>query len=139
MNFDEDGLATIHAPAAGIAYINREGKTAWAFPFDNGADYFVEGLARTRRDWKLGFINKSLDVVVEPVWDFAFPFEGGVAIVCQGCKRVPVCPGCEHLKVVDGLWGYIDRQGQIVVPVSHSQEALPPRPTLDPGRENPER
>ena len=43
--------------------------------FDNGPDDFKEGLARTIRYGKYGFINDDLDVVIPPEYDFAFPFE----------------------------------------------------------------
>jgi hypothetical protein len=48
--------------------------------FDNGTDYVVEGLARTVRAGKIGFVNTWLEQVVAPVRDFAFPFEEGVAV-----------------------------------------------------------
>jgi len=60
-------------------FVNRQGRTAPAFPFDNGADNVVEGLARTVKAGKVGFVNPALDVVVPPVWDFAYPFEKGAA------------------------------------------------------------
>lgn len=125
--FDGDDPATIYVDGGQVAYVRRDGKTAWILPFDNGADYFVEGLARTVRGSKVGFIDTNLDVVVEPVWDFAFPFEDGLAVVCQECGIEPACPGCEHSEVTGGRWGYIDRKGEVVVPVEHRREDLPAR------------
>jgi len=130
MALNRDGLGTIYVTGSGVAYATRGGKTAWAHPFDNGADDFVEGLARTVRDSKIGFMNKNLDVVIEPTWDFAFPFERGLEVVCEGCKIVPVCKDCDHSEVVDGKWGYIDSRGAVVIPVSHSRQDLPPRETV---------
>jgi WG containing repeat len=103
------------------------GKTAPALPFDNGPDYFVEGLARTVRDGKVGFVNEDLEVVVPREWDFAFRFEGGFARVCTGCS-IERHGTKEHGEVRGGAWGWIDRQGRVVVPVEHSREDLPPPP-----------
>jgi hypothetical protein len=103
------------------------GKTAPALWFDNGPDYFVEGLARTVRGGKVGFVNQELDVVVPRQWDFAFPFEGGFAQVCTGCVIVQEA-GDEHSSLQGGAWGRIDREGRIVVPVEYPREELPPPP-----------
>jgi hypothetical protein len=125
MLYDEQGLATLHVPDIGVAYVTRDGTTAWMYPFDNGADYFVEGLARTVKGSKIGFVDPSLDTVIEPVWDFAFPFEDGLAIVCEGCRPVPTSEHDEHSEVLGGRWGLIDRTGQVVVEVIHTRESLP--------------
>lgn len=91
--------------------------------FDNGPDDFAEGLARTTRSGKIGFIDRQLSEVIAPSWDFAFPFEDGVAVVCQGCRPHPVGDG-EHSEVRGGSWGTIDRSGAIVVPVELERDAL---------------
>jgi len=100
------------------------GKTAPALLYDNGPDYFVEGLARTVRDGKVGFVNEELEVVVPREWDFAFPCEDGVARVCTGCS-VAREEGGEHGIVQGGTWGVIDREGRVVVPVVHDRDDLP--------------
>jgi len=100
------------------------GKTAPAFLYDNGPDDFVDGLARTTRDGKVGFVNEALEIVVPAEWDFAFPFEDGFARVCTGCSVVHE-DGDEHGSVRGGAWGVIDREGRVVVPVAHDRESLP--------------
>ena len=107
------------------------GRTAPALVFDNGPDYFVEGLARTVRDGKVGFVNEELEVVVPRRWDFAFPFENGFARVCDGCSIVRET-GQEHGTLAGGIWGLIDRTGRIVVPVEHDLESLPALPPTVP-------
>lgn len=84
MDFGPEGLGSIVVNGRGLYFVTRQGKTAPAFPFDNGPDYFVEGLARTVKDGKVGFVDNRLDSVVAPVWDFAAPFDHGVAAVCTG-------------------------------------------------------
>lgn len=124
-------VAAEHAPPGAVSsvvvdgsllYLISSGKTAAALWFDNGADYFVEGLARTIRGGKVGFVDQSLSEVIAPRWDFAFPFRSGFAVVCTGCMRKPAG---EHLEVVGGNWGYIDTRGEVVVPVIHGRDQLP--------------
>ena len=58
----EDGLATISVDGA-FFYVDRRGKTARALTFDNGPDPFVEGLARTIENGKVGFLDRKLRTV----------------------------------------------------------------------------
>lgn len=108
-----------------LYYVNGAGRAVPVLRFDNGADYFQEGLARTVRDGKIGFIDRSLTVRIPPTWDFAFQFEDGFARVCQGCRPVPVG---EHSQMRGGQWGYIDQEGREVVPVEFTRSELPPPP-----------
>ena len=78
------------------------------------------------KDGKVGFINTELDQIVAPVWDFAFPFEHGVAVVCTGCVPTPALSGDEHRTMTGGKWGYIDKRGKVVVPVVYNSRSLPP-------------
>ena len=118
--FGTEGLSAILVGER-IYFVNRAGNTAPALKFDNGPDYFVEGLARTVKDGKIGFVNTALEPVVAPVWDFAFPFSNGVAAVCNGCMAA----GGEHQMVTGGKWGYIDKRGKVLVPVRYDRDELP--------------
>ncbi|MBI4698849.1 MAG: WG repeat-containing protein, partial [Nitrospirae bacterium] len=132
MNFGNSGLASVilkNGQAVQAAYVNREGKTARVHYFDNGADHFVEGLARTVKDGKLGFINEKLNIVISPQYDFAFPFSNSAALVCNGCKFV--AEG-EHTSVVGGKWGYINKGGVVIVPIQHEKDKLPNPPVREP-------
>lgn len=122
VEFGPEGLSTIMVGKRSFYFVNREGKTAPAFPFDNGPDYFVEGLARTLKDGKVGFVNTNLEQVVAPVWDSASPFERGVSRVCLGCTTTT---DGEHATTSGGKWGYVDRSGKIVVPVEFEGAGLP--------------
>ena len=105
-----------------LFWVDRSGRAVPALPFDNGADYFVDGLARTIRKGKIGFVDRRLREVIPPRWDWASPFDGGVAAVCEGCR--PSGNG-EHRPVEGGRWGYVDRTGRIVVPATYARERLP--------------
>jgi hypothetical protein len=120
-SFGPEGVAAVQIEGR-LYFVSRTGRTAPALYFDNGADYFVEGLARTVRGGKVGFVNSDLSEVVPAQWDFAYPFDRGFAEVCLGCvsKREG-----EHSVLVGGTWGYIDKTGRVVVPVVHDQHAVP--------------
>lgn len=118
-----DGLGAVLVPM-GWYYVTPDGRTAPVVSYDNGPDYFVEGLARTRRGGKIGFIDRSLSERIAPTWDFAFPFDGGVALVCQGCRPHPTEDG-EHSEMRGGVWGYIDHDGRVLVPVRFERERVP--------------
>lgn len=116
-----------------LFYALDSGKTAPVLMYDNGADYFVEGLARSPRDGKIGFVDENLDLVVPRRWDFAFPFEDGIARVCSGCVSHRA-EGDEHTEVTGGQWGYVDREGTVVVPVVHPRDELPGPPVQQENR-----
>jgi hypothetical protein len=118
-----DGLGALLVPM-GWYYVTPDGRTAAVVTYDNGPDYFVEGLARTRRGGKIGFIDRSLSERIAPTWDFAFPFDGGVALVCQGCRPRATADG-EHSEMRGGVWGYIDHDGAVIVPVRFEREHVP--------------
>jgi hypothetical protein len=107
-----------------LLFALASGRTAPALPSDNAADDFVEGLARSPRDGKIGFVDERLELVVSRQWDFAFPFEDGLARVCSGCV-IDDAEGDEHSEVKGGRWGYVDREGRVVVPVVHARDELP--------------
>lgn len=114
LQFDENDLAAIRFSDA-VFYINRSGKTASTIYFDNGPDYFVEGLARTTQNGKMGFIDTNLEVVIPPTYDFATPFHNGIADVCNGCTKQHIG---EHWKMTGGSWGKINLHGEIVSPLT---------------------
>jgi hypothetical protein len=128
LDFEGAATSTIVVGKDQLYFVNRQGKTAPALRFDNGADYFVEGLARSVKAGKVGFVNSDLVEVIAPVWDFASPFQDGLASVCNGCA--PKSDGKEHTIISGGKWGYIDKLGKVVVPVVYDEANLPPRTSV---------
>jgi hypothetical protein len=126
ISFRPEGLGSVIVDDRGLYFVSRRGRTVPAFMFDNGADNVVEGVARIVQNRKMGFVDAQLDQVVAPVWDFALPFEHGVAKVCVGCVSVAVSPGDEHRIMTGGRWGYIDNRGKVIVPVVYDSHDLPP-------------
>ena len=119
-SYDENGLAYLFSPV-GIFYFTKSGLARKALNFDNGPDYFSNGMARTERNGKIGFFDKKLSIVIEPRYDFAYPFKNGISIVCLGCIRKK---DGEHTKIVGGKWGAINIKGEIIQSIVHSESEL---------------
>jgi len=99
-----------------VFYVLPSGKTIRAHPIDNGADPFIDGLARGIKAGKYGFFNKDLNFVIEPRYDFVFPFRGDSAVVCSGC----IFTGGEYSRVIGGKWGAINLAGEVLIPLEYS-------------------
>jgi hypothetical protein len=120
--FDDAGLAAITIGSQDY-YVRRNGRMAAVLRSDNGPDLFSGGLVRNLQGGKVGFLDKNLRQVISPVYDWAWPFEGGKALVCKGCHVSR--PGEDgHSAVIGAIWGYIDPQGREVIPVRFSREEL---------------
>jgi len=124
LDFADGDIAAVSIEGL-LYYVSKAGRTIPALPFDNGVDYFVEGRARTYWQGKVGYVDTGLREVIPPAWDFAFPFREGVARVCDGCKRITEG---EHQRVVGGLWGYINLDGDVVIPAQYTEADLPEPP-----------
>ena len=79
---------------------------------------FHDGLAPSPRliggGYRIGYIDRSLRLVIPPRWDGGLDFEGGRAQVCRGCK---VARDGDFAELQGGVWGCIDTAGREVVPV----------------------
>lgn len=94
-------------------YILPDGRAQDVVFFDNGADYFEEGLARFISDnGKVGFVNENLDVMIPPTHDYVTPFDAGLAYFCDGCELEK--SNKEHKEIIGGLWGMMDKKGKTV-------------------------
>lgn len=112
-DFIPEGIAAV-VDTDGWAYIGANGEIVIRpFVFDNGPDDFQEGLARFTSDHKFGFFDKTGKIVIKPRFDFATPFQEGLAAICQGCKEKF---SGEHRFMEGGSWGYINQKGEIVIP-----------------------
>lgn len=116
-SYDVDDLSFLYSDF-GVFYFLKSGKSRKTIVYDNGPDYFQDGLARTRWEGKIGFFNNKLDIVISPGYDFAFPFDGGFSLVCNGCIKKS---DGEHSTIVGGNWGVIDKQGTVVVPIQFTK------------------
>lgn len=95
---------------AGMVAINRNKEVIFdAFLFDNGPDYIFDGLFRIRRNGKIGFANKKGEIVIEPKFDCAYPFENGKAKVAYDCETIK--DDLDHSTWESSNWFYIDKNG----------------------------
>jgi hypothetical protein len=112
----EKGLA--YFTVQGMAYHRRhDGTTRRMYIFDNGADHFVEGLARAIVGGKIVYVDRRLRIRIATSYDWGDRFDQGRADVCIGCRSVPVGDG-EHSVMEGGRWGMIDKSGREVMPVT---------------------
>ena len=112
MSFNENGIAPV-VDDSGWVYIDTCGQKLFRpFIYDNGPDYFSEGLSRYVKNNKIGYINARGKVQIEVRFDFARPFSEGMAAFCSGCTTIQ---HGEHKKLVMGKWGYINKKGDIVI------------------------
>jgi len=123
LNYQSNGLAWIILERR-FYYVRTDGRTLEVITFDNGPDEFREGLVRTLVGGKIAYFDVALRQVIPPEYDWGFPFEDGVATVCNGCKLAPP-DGDEHRPIVGGLWGCIDTTGTAIVPVAHTDDRKP--------------
>ncbi|WP_426479051.1 WG repeat-containing protein [Chryseobacterium sp. CBSDS_008] len=102
--------------AWGYVY-DKNGKFLYQpFLYDNGADYFSEGLRRLVKKGKVGFADRNGKIIIEAEHDFASPFNYGYAAFCDGCDWEKT--NDEHRSIVGGKWGVMNTQGQTVQPVA---------------------
>lgn len=88
------------------------GETFW---FDNGPDYFNNGVARFKKEGKVGLINKKGEIVLAPIYDFIRPMNSGYAVVENNC--VTKQADDEHKIVECEKHGIVDSAGNIKIPV----------------------
>lgn len=112
LKFDRDGLIGGHVNHHGCVWLNRNGLMRPTHCFDNGPDYFEEGLARyIDSKGRFGYMNKKLKIVIPAQFTFAFPFRDGIANVCNGCETKTKG---EYSVMEGGEWWTINKTGKIV-------------------------
>lgn len=90
--------------------INRNKEIIFdAYLFDNGPDYISEGMFRIVRNGKIGFANEIGEILIEPKYECAYPFENGKAKVAHDCKTIT--DDLEHKSWESSHWFYIDKNG----------------------------
>lgn len=76
---------------------DRKGKFLY-YPlmYDNGPDYWEEGLRRYVENGKVGFADRSGHKIIPAKWDFVSPFNYGYATVYEGGWQKKYEQGGEH-------------------------------------------
>lgn len=117
------GQLLVLGTGGGWHYVKKSGETLPVITFDNGADYFAEGLTRGVVDGRVAYFDPDFHRVAGPYAD-ATPFRNGRAAVCQGCSK---SNGTSR----DGQWGFIDRTGKVVLSITMTQSQAAERPWPD--------
>jgi hypothetical protein len=101
LNF-EDNIAHVKCDDGTLHFVSSQGNILQAFQYDNGPDYFSEGLARIidGKTGLLGYTNNQLDIVILPKFQTASSFKEGLALVSTKSEEG------------NSLWGIIDNHGE---------------------------
>jgi len=94
-----------------VAIDQQENILFEVFKYDNGPDYFSEGLIRIVKDSKIGYANEHGEIVIEPQFDCAWPFANAKASVSNNCK---VVKEGEHTIWVSDVWTKINKKGVVI-------------------------
>jgi hypothetical protein len=104
---------------SGYVY-DRKGNFYQPYLFDNGADYFSEGVRRFVKNGKVGFVDRYGKIIIQPGHDFASSFNYGYAVFCDGCDWEKTDD--EHPAIVGGTWGVMNTKGETVQPFTKYTE-----------------
>jgi hypothetical protein len=119
LNFDKHGLAAIFTQEQ-YYYVRKDGSVLAVVAFDNWADDYQEGLVRSFTGGKIAYFDRNFKQVIGPTYDWGQPFKDGRALVCRGCTlQAPDADG--HQGFSGGVWGYINKDGEEIVPVKYQQ------------------
>lgn len=93
----------------GLAVFDQKGQEIYQlYYFDNWPDEAHDGVYRIRKENKIGFADAITgEIVVDAIYDCAYPFEAGKAKVGIGCETQT---DGEHSRWVGGKWTTITRQ-----------------------------
>ena len=121
--FKTYAIVTLNSNSGFIGIDKDENELFQVYPYDNGPDYVSDGLFRIIRDFKIGFADVvSGRIIIQPVFDFSFGFESGLAIVNIGGHKEkvnPANPNGEYHMWRGGKWGVIDKTGRLLLDIKY--------------------
>lgn len=118
--FGSDGLACVTLSGGHAFHVHPNGRSARTLLFDAGCDHFSAGLTRGLRAGHTVYLDRRLQVVIDPGFEWASSFRYGHAVVCNGPFHW-VSWGEQQLRQ-GGRCGLVDRQGRLVLPADHRLE-----------------
>jgi hypothetical protein len=75
---------------------------------------FSEGLARVTRDGKVGFVDETGRIAIEPQFDYAEDFNGGLSRFTMGLTPSQIEAWIVPVDFSTAKWGYVDRAARVV-------------------------
>jgi hypothetical protein len=116
--FSKYGIADVYMEASREwLKIDKSGKSiVISYFFDNGPDYYVNGLSRFVKNNQIGFINRQGHPVIPATYDWAgiFTYNYPITVVAKGCQKVKLDP---YDEMRGGKWGAIDNHGKVIIPL----------------------
>jgi hypothetical protein len=94
-----------------VAIDKKENELFEVYWFDNGPDYVEDGLFRIKKGDKIGYANVEGQIIIQPQYKCANPFEKGKAQVAYECDLVD---DGEHTMIENAKWFNINKKGQKV-------------------------
>ena len=92
--------------------INRKGELKFSLREVDWVEIYIEDMARyyttEKKQKRYGFANEKGEKVIPPIYYDATPFSEGMAAV----------------KGLDNKWGYIDKQGTVIIPANFDEAKL---------------
>lgn len=113
LRYDSNGLSCVLFPDGDAFYISETGRSHRVYFFDNGCDYFRQGLTRGIVDGRMVVVNRDLEVVSSTGFDFIMPHDCGYSIACNGPFEIESYG--EHRLMRGGTCGLLDRKGDLVM------------------------
>ncbi len=113
LHFDEDDLGCVVFSSEDAYLVHRDGRTAHVPYTDARCASFEEGLSITRLDGRQAYIDKHLNMVLDPGFEQLGYFEEGYAKVCNGPFAIKQIG--EKTRMTGGQCGMIDRSGKLVM------------------------
>lgn len=96
-----------------IVGINRSGNILFdAVLFDNGPDYFNDGLIRVSRNRKMGYANYKGEIIIPCQYAYVGWFKNGTAEVTMEAREYYDLD--DHLRIESDSWFMIDKSGKRV-------------------------
>ncbi|MGH8818869.1 MAG: WG repeat-containing protein [Achromobacter pestifer] len=122
MDYNADGLSPVFVNRS-WHWVRPDGKSAAVLTYDNFADDFEAGLTRGPWSGGMAYYDTQLNRVLATPYEWVDRFSGGLAVVCEGCRKM-LTPDGEHSFMSGGEWGAIDRQGRLVLPLRPDAASL---------------
>ena len=118
----KDGLARVLVDHEGWYYVHPDGRSLGVITHSNDPDPWSEGYVRGEREGKIVYFNRQFEEATGYRYDWAWPFDNGRALVCQGC--VMEDSQYEHHFMVGGSWWLIDHAGNQIEREHLSEEEI---------------
>ena len=87
----------------------KENELFEVFWFDNGSDYVSDGLFRIVKNNRIGYANQKGEIIIEPKFKCALPFDNGIAQVSNDCTTE--IDDVENSTWKSNNWFYINKSG----------------------------